>query len=389
MSEIRESLFFLPDPLMTPDIISGAVMLYFDGPFLAISPPTVVTPESLKMLELVEARKPRWAKHIFRIVHSLKVVSDATSDTWEKIRAIEPTAFTLLYLGLPANRDAYRRVDDWVAASGYDYESLLPVIRPALGGAELARHIFLERYLELGSDVESLYDYCGNILDVSSIKSLIVSSYLLRLQVILTIPKDTRLLFTNEKLAPIIEKLRSLSPENDSTDIGGFYPERRVDLDVVAWEFFRVLVSSIIDPLDESRLALIGRIRQKHRDEMLRLRALCRELSVELSEESSVIGLGAKAMIVIESKLRKDLRDMFEIDETTWRMFLDGLATDKVLWSSLVGVIAGAAGSGPMFTAAGLVSALTCVGTSAVKARAAREEKLRESDLALLRLLSK
>ena len=383
MNQTRLSMFFLPDPLMMHKMISGAVLLYFDGPFTATAPPAVVTSESFSMLDLVSKRKPPWADKIFSIAGSLRAVGDITKETWESIKSVEPGLFKLAYMAFPANRDAYMRVDNWVAMSGFKYEELKSIVIPPLGAAELARHIFLEQYLEFERDLELLYEYCENILMPDSIESLVTASYLLRLQVLLNIPDDEPVLFTNEALVPFFEKLIAATQADKivSTDSLG------VDSDVVSWEFFRVLVSRIIDPLDVDRLAIITRIRKKSCEQVLRLRSKCRELAAELVEETSIVGLGDRALNIIESKLRKDLSDLFELDEKTWRDFKNTLASDRVVWTSLASLLAGLTGSGPMFTAAGIITTLASVGSTAMKVRGARESELKRNDFSLLRVL--
>ncbi len=383
MDESRLPMFFLPDPLMIHSMISGAVLLYFDGPFFATAPPAVVTSESFSMLDLVSKRKPNWSDKIFSIAGSLKAVNDITKETWESIESIGPGIFKLAYMAFPANRDAYMRVDNWVALSGFKYEELKSIVIPPLGAAELARHIFLEQYLEFDRDLELLYEYCEKILRPDSIESLVTASYLLRLQVLLSIPSDVPVLFTNEALVPFFEKLivATQTEKSVSMDSSG------VDSDVLSWEFFRVLVSRIVDPLDIDRLALITRIRKKCHEQVLRLRSKCKELAPELAEETSIVGLGDRALNIIESKLRKDLRDIFELDEKTWRDFKNSLASDKVVWTSLASLLAGLTGSGPIFTTAGIITTLASVGSTAMKVRAARESELKQNDFALLRLL--
>ena len=384
MDESRlSSMFFLPDPLMMHSMISGAVLLYFDGPFIATTPPGVVTSESFSLLDLVSKRKPHWSDKIFSIAGSLRAVNETTKETWGSIKNVEPENFKLAYLAFPANRDAYMRVDNWVAMSGFKYEELKSIIIPPLGVAELARHIFLEQYLEFDRDLELLYGYCEKILSPDSIGSLVIASYLLRLQVLLNIPTDDSVLFTNEALVPFFEKLIAATRSDEIASTGS----SSVDSDVVSWEFFRVLVSRIIDPLDVDRLALITRIRKKCYDQVLRLRLKCKELAAELAEETSIVGLGDRALNIIESKLRKDLRDIFELDEKMWRAFKNGLASDKFVWTSLASLMAGLSGSGPMFTAAGIITTLATVGSTAMKVRASRESELKENDFALLRVL--
>jgi len=385
MDESRLSMFILPDPLMMHSMISGAVLLYFDGPFFATAPPSVVTSESFSMLDLVSKRKPNWSDKIFSIAGSLKAVNDITKETWESVESVGSGIFKLAYLAFPANRDAYMRVDNWVAMSGLKYEELKSVVIPPLGAAELARHIFLEKYLEFNRDLELLYEYCEKLLSPESIESLVIASYLLRLQVLLSIPDDVPVLFTNEALVPFFEKLNTATQteKSVSSDPSG------VDSDVVSWEFFRVLVSRIIDPLDVNRLATITRIRKKCHEQVMHLRSKCKELAPELVEETSIVGLGDRALKIIESKLRKDLRDLFELDEKAWRDFKNSLASDRVVWTSFASILAGLTGSGPMFTAAGIITTLASVGSTGMKVRAARESELKQNDFALLRVLKK
>jgi hypothetical protein len=378
-------MFFLPDPLMMHSMISGAVLLYFDGPFFVTAPPAVVTSKSFSMLDLVSKRKPSWSEKIFSIAGSLKAVSDITKETWESIESVEPGIFKLAYMAFPANRGAYIRVDNWVAMSGFKYEELKSIAIPPLGAAELARHIFLEQYLEFEQDLESLYEYCEKILKPDSIDSLVIASYLLRLQILLSIPSDVPVLFTNEALVPFFEKLISATQAEKSLPMDS----PGVDSDVVSWEFFRVLVSRIIDPLDVDRLTLITRIRTKCHEQVLRLRSRCKELALELVEETSIVGLGDRALNIIELKLRKDLRDLFELDQKAWRDFKNSLASDRVVWTSLASLLAGLTGSGPMFTAAGIITTLASVGSTAMKVRAARETELKQNDFALLSVLKK
>ncbi len=383
MDDSQLTMFFLPDPLMMHSMISGAVLLYFDGPFFATAPPSVVTSESFSMLDLVSKRKPNWSDKIFSIAGSLKAVNNITKETWESIKSSDPEIFKLAYLAFPANRDAYMRVDNWVAMSGFKYEELKSVVIPPLGDAELARHIFLEQYLEFNGDLELLYEYCEKLLSLDSIESLVIASYLLRLQVLLSIPDGVPVLFTNEALVPFFEKLNAATETEKkvSKDSSG------VDSDVVSWEFFRVLVSRIIDPLDVDRLAAITRIRKKCHEQVLRLRSKCKELAPELIEKTSIVGLGDRALKIIEFKLRKDLRDLFELDEKAWRDFKYSLISDRVVWTSLASIIAGLTGSGPMFTSAGIITTLASVGSTAMKVRAARESELKQNDFALLRVL--
>lgn len=381
----RSQAFVLPDPIVDPSLLSGAVLLYFDPPYLFASPPAVITRESFEMMDLVASRRPPWARRIKEIVGSLLEVNKAARATLDMINELAPGTVLSMYWAYPANEAAFAKVDAWVERSGYSYAELMNVAIPPFGAAELARHLFLERYLELERDCDQLYQYCDTVIGSDDLNSLVVASYLLRLQAILALPADAKLLLTNESLGPFLQAiLRNSENEGVPSDTKR---EPVLEGDVLAWEFFRVLVSRLVDPLSDDRLRQLLRIRSESAEEIQRLKARCREMSSHLDGETSVVNLGQKALNVIERTMRRELRELFELDANAWRDFKDSLAADKVLWTSLAGVLTGLAGSGVTIAAAGVISALASVGTTAVKTRNAREKRLRESDLALLRVL--
>jgi hypothetical protein len=383
MHGTQRTLFCLPDPLIAPSLLSGAVLLYFDGPFVCAAPPAVVTEESFELLRLVTARKPTWEHRIKKICGDLRAANIAACFLYDALQSQVPDTFRMVYFSFPADRGAYTRVDELIAAAGLEYRDLRASIIPTLGNAELARHIFLESYIEANKDIETLYSYCDSILSVEAIDSLEVASYFLRLQILDSVPPDTPVLLTNSEFLRILERVRKNRPSTLDVEA----PEQFVNKDVVAWEFFRVLVSRLVDPLDSDRLRLVAKLRAKQREEVLRLRQRCQELSNKLAKETSVLGLGERAQSIIDNELRRELRDLFELDSRSWSDYLNALASDKVTWTSLAGIIAGIASSGPLVTTAGAVSAFATLGSTAVKVRAAREDWLRRNDFSLLRLL--
>lgn len=253
----------------------------------------------------------------------------------------------------------------------------------SLGLAELARHIFLEAYLEHDRNVERLYDYCEGILGSGAIDALVVSSYLLRMQILEAVPKDTPVLLTNEHLAQLVERLFHLSgTTNPESPL-----EATVNADVVAWEVFRVLVSRLVGPLDPKRFRVVVRAATKRREEVLRLRARCRKLSEELSGATTIVRLGQRAADMVDSHLGEELQTLLELDGDTWRKFLVALGSDKAVWTSIASTVAGLAGSGSMFTTAGAIGAVATIASTGVKVAAERADHLRKNDLGLLRLL--
>ena len=376
-------ILMLPDPLLDVSMLSGAVLLYFDGPFIAAAPPAVVTTESGGLFKLVADRNPSWAGTLNRIASALAQASRLALATRELVQAEAPDLIQFVYYSFPADAAAYARVDDLVAKSGIDYRDLRAAATPILGLAELARHIFLEAYLQLGRNLERLYRYCETILECDSIDTLLGASYLLGLQVLEMVPPNTPILLTDEQLAPLVEQKTKKNLHGDQNAS----PGNCIDSDVCAWECFRVLVSRIVDPLDAGRFRLVAGRAKRNRSEVLRLRTRCRELACELSDANSIVGLGHRAAQLVEARLRRELQDMFELSDGAWRQFLTELGSDKTAWTALGSTIAGLAGASPLVTTGGAIGMVATVASTAVKVSAARRNTLQKSDLALVRLL--
>ena len=392
MNSLGRHFLLLPDPLLSIQEISGAVLLYFDGPFISVLPPVVVTPESFSLFDLACSRGPAWAEDLALLIGALQITNQLARETKFLLDRTAPDLFKSAYIALPANFDAYERVTSWVTAAGYSYEDLESVIDPTMARAELARHIFLEKYLECDRDLEKLYRYSAEIFSSPDLSDFIVASYLLRLQAFVTVPEDQLILLTNQRIAPLLERIRHSNQEESGSERPNSVsnsPEPMIAADVVAWEFFRVLVSRAIDPLDEKRLQLVVRSRNSQKDEIDRLKYKCRELATDLLNAKSIVGLEDKAAGIIDSKLRKEMKLIFELDEKAWRGFLNSISEDKVIWGSLASMLGGVSLSGPIFTTAGLVGLLSTIGAAAVKARNSREAQLAASDLSLLHTLKR
>lgn len=100
-------------------------------------------------------------------------------------------------------------------------------------------------------------------------------------------------------------------PDKDAMD---------VDLDVVAWKFFRQLVSPILDPLDKHAVGKLLRIIQRDSAEIGALRRRCFSLAQELGNEhirGKVKG-EVQAVLSLDKKAVNTLFETVFSDEKTW-----------------------------------------------------------------------
>src|SRR5262249_30754745 len=68
-----------------------------------------------------------------------------------------------------------------IASSGWTPDRFLSVIEFESACGELVRHIFLEKYLELGTDLDGLYEYVASVFREETFPSVLAPAYALRL----------------------------------------------------------------------------------------------------------------------------------------------------------------------------------------------------------------
>lgn len=363
-----------PDPFVSLDMLSGAAFLYFSWPIMITTPPVIVTPESLGMMRLVEERQPVWASTITSVLRLHAGTLAAFEAVQKDLEPLQGAMFLVwpVYPAGTADLEASGGLLDAYSPSCGTRPALAPV---DCASSELARHIFLEQYLALGKDLQLLYEYCGNLLEASTFDRTLACAYLLRLQAMRANPELKVVLLTNPSLLPLLDEM-PVEP------LSAVEPTRLQD--VVAWEFFRQLLSPYLDPLDSRRAELVADIAGNRQDEIARLRARCGALAADVPERGGTNTTIMDVASHIRRRVEPELQALLRLDRDAFGDYAANLFSDERVWLSIVS-FAAAMTAGQSAAAQG--AALAALGVAGAKAVAALRDKgrtLRQSHYALV-----
>jgi hypothetical protein len=239
--------------------------------------------------------------------------------------------------------------------------------------SDLRRHIFLEAFLEQGSDINALYEYCEQLFTNNDLKHLLLSAYLLRVTALKLITPGLGVLLTNPRVAELLVAAVPESSEIAPTDV----------IDVVAWEIFRQIISPRIDPLTDDRIALIGEIRTTRAAERTALVDRCRDTASKLVEQHYEMRPDELRQYV-QTRVDPEIAALLKLDTKAVRAVIDELFSDKATWAALAGLIAGLASGSTILSATGAIAALSAVGAAAYKTSVKTRSTIEGSDLRLL-----
>ncbi|MBM3254019.1 MAG: hypothetical protein FJZ16_07195 [Candidatus Omnitrophica bacterium] len=369
----------LPDPLTSPEMLSGALFLYFDAPIWVTMPPTIVTPDSWKLLDLIKRREPGWGEIFWGIFGAWRMQMDGFRSSIEVFTPLKEKSLKTMYMSYSAGTKALEESGNLITATGFTIKDLSELINPFTASGEIIRHIMLEQFLELKEDVEELYKYCGELLKEEAIPSLLTRGYLLRLK-ILSDAKNCPILLSNERLIKFLEKLPI------DTEV---VPDRNIDFDVIAWEFFRQLVSPRLDPLNAERADYIQKLIESRKNEIARLKSKCYKLAEKIEGVKSIEQLVAKVERLIKSEVEDEIAELFELDKGKVKEYFTKLFADKTIWIGTATTILGIVSGQPHVTVGGAICALSTMGAKAVSEAASRKAKIKQSDYAIVYRIGK
>jgi hypothetical protein len=400
--------FLFPDCLWSSAKISGATFLYFPARSIAITLHPSVSQsltgvDPFTFLSYLEQRRPVWEgsfRQFFEMWFAFQRSLHATHTL------LEPLRQTYLSVWFSYNRGRH----GWVAAGEVLEASQLPkdriagLIDPFHAADELFAHIFFEKVLEVqrpkkspedfvmlgqrfaaGSipeprtdfDWSSIYDYCETLFTQNTLPELLTRAYMFRMA-LLRRGEPFDLLLSNNNLVPFLASLPITESPNAPRDVGEISP------DVIAWEFFRHLVSPMLDPLDASKVGLIGEMLAERGSEIDRLKNRCRELANDIGPQATLEALSGRVRDHVKAKVLNELNDLLKLDSTMFAKYVDDLFGDEKTWIAVATFLAGLLTGGEVVSAGSAIYALSQVGARAVKQAAARREKLASSSYALI-----
>jgi hypothetical protein len=275
----------LPDPCWHRKMLSGALFLYFhDEPIATLLHASVSTFQTgidpFEFFRMVEERQPIWIQNFIRFRDTWHVYRKSMQDTKLFLEPLREPSLKSIWLIYERGSDAWESASELLASSSLAPGEIYNCIDTFVASDELFAHMFFNKYLELyypdkdsksffevgGArasagreqvpvqiDWAALYDYCDQCFTKYPLGDLLTRAYMFRIPVL---QQATSVLLSNERLIDFLASLpvtthgMKLTQEKDGN-------AREDPLDSVAWEFFRQLVSPLVDPLDRNRMEKI------------------------------------------------------------------------------------------------------------------------------------
>src|SRR5215831_10835702 len=167
-------------------------------------------------------------------------------------------AFYTVMLVYPADDAALKKAKELIASSGWTPDRFLSVIEFESACGELVRHIFLEKYLELGTDLDGLYEYVASVFREETFPSVLAPAYALRLLGLLGESKTPHpVALTNVRLLDFLADLPGpVVPPQDRGEGEGLFQK-----DAISMMVFNALVGNWLDPLTQERVEVLASLR--------------------------------------------------------------------------------------------------------------------------------
>ena len=264
-----------PDPVSSLTQISGATLLYFDDPLVVGAPAGVipaVAEQSFRLMQLITHRNPPWAPALYFVLGLAREQSIGVLSVLDRLAPVRAAALSIVYLSYPAGDGPFSAAREAAAEVAGRLPSAPAYITHATAANDLQRHIFLEMFLERGSDTSGLYEYCEKLFANNPMEHLLLAAYLLRVAALRHVTDASGFLLTNPRVAELLAAAVPTGPEATPAQV----------TDVIAWEIFRQIVSPRLDPLTDDRIALIGEVRSARDTERTALVDRCRDIASHL-----------------------------------------------------------------------------------------------------------
>lgn len=388
-------------------MLSGAALLYFQGGdvYLTLKPSisTFMTGiDPFDFMRFVEVKAPQWLPKFSEFVRLWNFYTSSLARTSKLLEPLHNVVFKTVLLSYPRGSSGWEESEALLESSNLERGQVQKVIDPFSAADELFSHLFLERYLELYEahrgpdelfamgarasqdavqpvkvDWKLLFEYCDERFGSNALENMLTTAYMFRMCVYKSGAMD--LMLSNPAL---IQFLASLPVESSRTPNGESQDSK--DLDVVAWEFFRQVVSPQVDPLNTATVEKIGQLIHHRPDEIRALKRKCLKLAQDFGQETKLENLEHKIAQHIRVNIEADVQALLSLDERALRELLDLVFSDEKTWMAISAFIYSLLNGGSVLTAGAAIFALSSLGSKAVKAAAAKRDKLEVSDYALL-----
>jgi len=399
----------LPDAIWNPGQVSGAVFLYFRDDRIAFTThPSVSTfltgIDPFSYLKYLDAKSPSWQAEFIKFFDLWRTHQLNLHNTDKTLSPLRETSISTIWLSYDRGKHAWQTSGEIIGSSSLHIEAISRLIDPFHAADELFAHIFFEKVLEvlhpnqgqdffvnLGKDKalggkqgldlrtdfewDPIHLYIGELFEQNSLSELLTRAYMFRMPML---HRLDGFMLSNERLISFLASL----PVIHDKEKGG--QDFEVTTDVIAWEFFRQLLSNYVDPLDHSKVETIRKILKTREGEIERLKNKCYALAGEFSAEKNLEKLIGMISDHIKAKVLNDLQDLLQIDKTSFDQFIGEVFSDQKVWASIGAFLFSLVNGGEILTAGSAIVGLSTLGAKAFKQAATRKEKLRTSVYSLI-----
>jgi hypothetical protein len=391
---------FFPDCLWSPHQISGSIFLYFHQETIVLTlhpsaSAALLGINPFTFISLVENRAPPWKDSFAQFVTKWRTFRTSLKNTQELIEPLRSDGLTTRMFSYARDTNAFNRADELIRSSTLDPARITSFIDDYHASDELFSHLFFEKVVETKyGDISSeslvnvgkelaeraladdcvpmqsfdwspIYEYCSHLFSTRNLQELLARAYMFRMPIVNHLPA---VLLSNSKLITFLSSLPiKLTP--DRADL-------KLDADVVAWEFFRQLLSPIVDPLDKGKIVLLKKMRSKRSEEIERLKNKCYELSEELLNERNLEELRPRVAQIIRARVANDLQELLKVDRRALSELLTEIFADEKTWLAVSSFVLGLASGREVLTAGAAIYSLSRIGAKSAKAAAGRRQAL-------------
>lgn len=373
-----------PDPVIDLDIISGANFLFFDDPITFTLPPEwFFNKKSFELLKTIKDKKPFWIDNFSKIYNYAIAQRLSFEQTLNIIKPIKSNLFKLVYLSHPATSESLNEVEDIISSIDLTKEDIFGKINLFTASGEIMRHIFLEKYLESNKDINLLYNYCDNLFRNNNFNDLLLKGYFLRLRLMKVIGSKRSIMVPHRQ----VEDLLMNFPVDKAEQNKEVYHENIID--VVAWEFFKQILSKKLYPLDKEKTEIILKLSENKKDELTAFKKKCYKLAYNFHNLNTSNEIYKDIRKYIKINIDDEIQNLLELDNRSLKQFFVSLFSDEKTWLGIAGFISSTLYGGDIIKAGSAIVALSSIGSKAFKEAAERKNKLKTSDYSLIYLLDK
>jgi len=386
-----------PDSLYDLDSISCSIFMYFQNDkFGCTLHPTVSLGltgfDPRKFLEYVNNKNPNWIKSYWTLFNAWTQSSEKIHKTSSLVQPLKKDKLIeTVWLIYPKTEEILEKTKELISTFGIDYKSLLGLINIEHAFQELMSHIHFEIFLELYGEPETktlfftprkvdyslLYNYCDKFFNKYTLEEALVNVYFLRL---VSKQKIDNIMLSNENLIPILNKFESKENKSKKTELD-YYEQ----IDIVAWEIFRQILSPYIDKITQkNRVKLTCEFIKKRDDEIKKLQIKCCKLAEDFKGETDIEKLTSNISKHISIHVESEIKDLLKIDKNSFMELKDAIFSDEKTWIGLSGFIYSAYNGNEIISAGSGIITMSNIIAKTYKVHQDKQKTIKQNDYSLI-----